>query len=90
MTIHWEVRPARDKVRGGAVLTFLAFQCPRVACTPYENVSKNRNGSFKQLHINSKVVPVFPCHEAGQRCPVYFLDSYISKLPEEAKQNGLL
>lgn len=27
----------------------------------YENVSKNRNGSFKQIHIKSKVVPVFAC-----------------------------
>ena len=25
----------------------------------YENVSKNHNGSFKQLHIKSKVVPLF-------------------------------
>ena len=23
----------------------------------YENVSKNRNGSFKQLHVRSKAVP---------------------------------
>lgn len=56
----------------------------------YKNVSKNQNGSFKQLHVNSKVVPVFPCPEAGQRCPMYLLDLYISKLPEEAKQNDLL
>jgi integrase len=54
-----------------------------------ENVSKNRNGSFKQLHINSKVVPVFPCSEAKERCPVYLLDLYISKLPTEAKEDYL-
>ena len=52
----------------------------------HENVSKNRNGSFKQLHIKSKVVPVYPCPEAGERCPVYLLDLYISKLPEEHKR----
>ena len=36
----------------------------------HENVSKNRNGSFKQLHVRSKVVPVYSCPEAGIRCPV--------------------
>ena len=55
----------------------------------YENVSKNRNGSFKQLHIKSKVVPVFPCPEAGERCPVHLLDKYISKLPTAAKEMDL-
>ena len=56
----------------------------------HENVSKNRNGSFKQLHVSSKVVPVYSCPEAGQRCPVYLLDLYISKLPEEAKEKDLV
>ena len=55
----------------------------------YENVSKNRNGSFKQLHLKGKVVPVFPCQEARERCPVHLLDLYSSKLPEEAKKNDL-
>ena len=55
----------------------------------YENVSKNRNGSFKQLHLKGKVVPVFPCQEARLKCPVHLLDLYISKLPEEAKKNDL-
>ena len=55
----------------------------------YENVSKNRNGSFKQLHIKSKVVPVFPCPEAGERCPVHLFDKYISKLPTAAKEMDL-
>ena len=34
-----------------------------------ENVSKNRNGSFKQLHVQSKTVPVYACPEAGVKCP---------------------
>ena len=55
----------------------------------YENVSKNQNGSFKQLLIKSKVVPVFPCPEAGERCPVHLLDKYISKLPTAAKEMDL-
>lgn len=50
----------------------------------YENVSKNHNGSFKQLHVKSKVVPLFACPEAGDRCTVRILDSYISKLPQDA------
>ncbi len=55
----------------------------------YENGSKNRCGSSKQLRIKSKVVPVYPCPEAHERCPVYLLDLYISKLPEVAKQKDL-
>ena len=39
----------------------------------YENVSKNHNGSFKQLHVKSKVVPLFACPEAGDWCPVKIL-----------------
>jgi len=47
-------------------------------------VAKNGNGTFKQLHIKNKVVPLFRCHEAGERCPVHILDLYFSRLPEEA------
>ena len=47
----------------------------------YENVSKNQNGSFKKLHVKRKVVPVYACPEAGERCPVHNLDKYIQKLP---------
>ena len=47
----------------------------------YENVSKNTNGSFKQIHLKRKVVPIYACPDAGERCPVYILDKYISKLP---------
>ena len=36
-----------------------------------------------------KVVPLFPCPEAGPRCPVNILDKYISKLPPEAKEEDL-
>ena len=37
----------------------------------YENVSKNRNGSFKQLRVKNKVVPLYPSPEAGKHCPVH-------------------
>ncbi len=55
----------------------------------YENVSKNRNGSFTQLHVNSKIVPLYPNQALGERCPVHVLDKYISKLPQKAKDEDL-
>ena len=45
----------------------------------YENVSKNRNGRFKQLRVENKVVPLYACPEAGERCPVHILDPTRSK-----------
>ena len=54
-----------------------------------ENVSKNRNGSFKQLHIKNKTVPIFACAEASDRCPVYLINLYISKLPQKAVKSDL-
>ena len=49
-----------------------------------EKMSKNRNGTFKQLNIANKVVPLFSCPEAGERCPVHILDVYFRKLPKES------
>ena len=54
-----------------------------------ENVSKNRNGSFKQLHVKSKTVPVYACPKATVRCPVRVIDLYISKLLPEAVENDV-
>ena len=47
----------------------------------YENVSKHRNGFFKQIHLTKKVVPVYACLEEGEKCPVFILDEYIGKYP---------
>ena len=55
----------------------------------YENVSKNQNGSFKKIHMKRKVVPVYACPEAGERCPVHILDKYIQKLPQLAIEKDL-
>lgn len=49
-----------------------------------ENVSKTRSGTFKKLHVPSKVVSLYTCPDAGNKCPVFVLDLYISKLPPEA------
>ena len=54
-----------------------------------ENGSKNRSGSFNQLRVESKSVPVFPCAEAGVRCHVAILDKYISKLPPFASEKDV-
>ena len=54
-----------------------------------EHTSKNRNGTFQQLHIKNKIVPVCACPEAGEQCPVYSMDFYLSKLPKEAYRHDL-
>ena len=48
----------------------------------YKNTLQNRNGTFKQLRVKSKVVLL----DAGKQCPVSILDKCISKLPFEAKE----
>ena len=55
----------------------------------YENGSKNRNGTFRQLRVKNKVVPLYACPELGNKCPVAILDKYIAKLPPAAKEKEL-
>ena len=50
----------------------------------HENTSKNSNGSFKQLHVKPKIVPIYDVPDAAERCPVNILDKYIEKLPKES------
>ena len=48
----------------------------------HENCSKNRAGTFKQLHLASKVVPTYcTCNVSPERCHVHLLDFYIGKIP---------
>ena len=49
-----------------------------------ENGSKNRSGGLFQLRVENKVVPIYSCEQLGERCHVYLLDKYISKLPPKA------
>ena len=51
-----------------------------------ENASKNRQGGFVQLKVENKRVPIYANSDAGERCHVHILDTYISKLPDEVKQ----
>ena len=55
-----------------------------------ENVSKNRNRSFKQLCVKNKTVPVYACPDVGVKCPVNLLEQYISKLASKAVENDIL
>ena len=51
-----------------------------------ENSSKNRSGGMAQMRVANKVVPIYATPEAGIRCHVNILDTYFSKLPQEAME----
>jgi len=51
-----------------------------------ENASKNRSGGLAQLRVVHKKVPIYANPAAGERCHVYMLDKYLSKLPAATKE----
>lgn len=53
-----------------------------------ENASKNQSGRLAQLRVVHKKVPIYANPTAGERCHVYLLDKYLSKLPSAAKEKG--
>ena len=55
-----------------------------------QNVSKTSDGSFKKLRVKSITIPIYACPEVGERCPVYILDRYLSKLPRKAIECDLI
>ena len=55
----------------------------------HEFVSKNRQGTFWQLHLANKEVPIYACPTAGDRCHVRLLDLYLQKLPSEAIEKDI-
>ena len=61
----------------------------RVRYTYTDNISKNRTGGVCQLDVSHKVVHQFENTELGERCHVFLLDKYLSKLPESAKENDV-
>ena len=61
----------------------------RVRYTCTENVSKNRTGGVCQLDVPHKVVHQFDNPKLGERCHVFLLDKYLSKLPDSAKENDV-
>ena len=55
-----------------------------------ETGSKNRSGGLKELNVDNEVVPIYACPGAGERCLVYLLDFYLSKLPSIAFEKDVL
>ena len=51
-----------------------------------ENSSKKRQGGLKQMN---KVVTIVSNTSVGNRCPVFLIDLYISKLPPVAKEKDI-
>ena len=54
-----------------------------------EKSSKNRQGGLYQAKMYHKTVTIVANPEVKERCPVYLLDLYISKLPKGAVDNDL-
>uniref|UniRef100_A0A1X7VAL7 ZMYM2-like/QRICH1 C-terminal domain-containing protein n=1 Tax=Amphimedon queenslandica TaxID=400682 RepID=A0A1X7VAL7_AMPQE len=54
-----------------------------------KNSSKNEQGGLKQVRLDYKVVTVVANSKIGDRCPVYILHNYISKLPDKAQEMDL-
>ena len=55
-----------------------------------EHGSKNRNGGFFQLYVDNKSVKIHKNKDAGERCLVYLLDLYPSKIPQRAKDKDII
>ena len=49
-----------------------------------ERASKNRQGVFLDANLDQKTVSIYVISAAGERCPVFILDLYFLKVPEEA------
>ena len=54
-----------------------------------ELVSKNRRGGVGQLDLSHKVVYQFQDDSLGERCHVFILDKYYSKLPASASDQDI-
>jgi len=54
-----------------------------------EHESKNRPGGSHQLNENNKIVTQFGKPELGDKCHVFSLELYLSKLPNSAFQNDV-
>lgn len=81
-------------LRGGEEHRFLKISQIQRRTNPdryiyVETGSKNRQGGLNDIYDNNKVVPIFSNASAGERCHVFLLDLYLSKLPPEARQSDL-
>ena len=53
-----------------------------------KNSSKNCKGGVSGMRLEHKKLPSFANPEAGNRCHVFLIDLYISKLPPAAIEKG--
>ena len=61
-----------------------------IRCVEYtEHGSKNRPGGRHQLNLNNKTVVQYAQPQLGDRCHVFLLELYISKLPVSALEHNL-
>ena len=61
-----------------------------IECVKYtEHGSKNRPGGSHQLNLDNKVVVQYAQPERGERCHVFLLRLYLSKLPECAVKEDI-
>ena len=54
-----------------------------------ENASKNRQGGIAQMRLEHKSVTIVANPVVGERCHVFLLDTYISKLPPAAIEKDI-
>ncbi len=54
-----------------------------------ENASKNKQGGVRQMKMEHKAVTIVANPTVQERCPVFILDLYLSKLPPETKEKDI-
>jgi hypothetical protein len=54
-----------------------------------ERASKNCPGGLMQLELQHKLVNIYANSDVGERCHVFILDKYISKLPQPAIEKDI-
>ena len=58
-----------------------------IRCVEYaEHSSKNRPGGSHQINQENKIVTQFAREDLGDRCHIFLLELYLSKLPVSALQ----
>ena len=61
-----------------------------IRCVEYaEHGSKNRPGGSHQINQENKIVTQFAREDLGDRCHIFLLELYLSKLPVSALQNDV-
>uniref|UniRef100_A0A1X7ULR8 ZMYM2-like/QRICH1 C-terminal domain-containing protein n=1 Tax=Amphimedon queenslandica TaxID=400682 RepID=A0A1X7ULR8_AMPQE len=65
-------------------------QTQMIKCLTYtEHGSKNRPGSIHQVHLENKIVSHYSKKELGEKCFVFLMELYLSKLSMKAVEKDL-